>query len=402
MPAKTALAGLFTGAILCCTGFNAYADWDISGSGALEHRVFWQDALYPNVPDQQLSAFAEVELFTEWNDGRDSLTIKPFARWDKEDSERTHLDLREFMWLRYGDDWELKAGVGRVFWGQVESQHLVDVINQIDLVEAIDGEDRLGQPMVNFSLIKDWGTTSFFVLPYFRERTFPGLEGRLRLPFRVDVDNPLYESGAEEHHVDWAVRWSHSIGDWEVGLAHFDGTSRDPNLLPSVNETGEVVLRPFYPQMRQTSVDLLAVLDAWLLKFEGFYRDTEAQDFVALTGGLEYTFVGVFDTAYDLGWLLEYQYDERDEATPTPGQNDLMTGARFVVNDVAGTEVLLAWVQDLDSTSSYSAFVEASARINDNWKWRVDAWLFSSDEPQDTVFLLRRDDYVQFSLEYYF
>lgn len=374
---------------------------EFSGSAALEQRYFWQDPLLPDQPSGQASFFVEPELYVEWNDGLDSLLFKPYFRFDEHDSERTHADIRELIWLHVGDDWELRTGIGKVFWGQTEALHLVDVINQTDFVEAIDGEDKLGQPMINLQWIQDWGTTSFFVLPYFRERTFTSMDGRLSLPLRVDDDNPIYESSDEEHHIDYAIRYSHSIDIWEVGLSYFDGTAREPSLVP-LFDGQELVLRPFYPQMQQFGVDLLAVLDSWLIKFEGIHRDTEQEDFYAFTGGFEYTFVGVFESVFDIGWLMEYQYDERDELAPVPSQNDLMSGARIVFNDVNGTEILFGYVQDLDNSDTRSAFVEASSRINDNWKWRVDAWLFSSDTPSDTTYLLRTEDYVQLSLEYYF
>jgi len=54
------------------------------------------------------------------------------------------------------------------FWGVTEFQHLVDIINQTDLVENIDTEDKLGQPMINLALINDWGTVDLFIMPYFR------------------------------------------------------------------------------------------------------------------------------------------------------------------------------------------------------------------------------------------
>jgi len=105
---------------------------------------------------------------------------------------------------------------------------------------------------------------------------------------------------------------------------------------------------------------------------------------------------------WDIGWLMEYQFDERGKEAFSPGQNDLMLGSRLVLNDVDGTEVLLGMVQDFDYSSSRSAFVEASSRINDNWKWRVDARFFSVSDPQDLTYSFRQDDYVEMSLEYYF
>ena len=127
-----------------------------------------------------VSATVEPEFFWEWNNGDDSLTFKPFLRVDQRDDERTHGDIRELSWVHVGDDWELRTGIRKVFWGVTEFNHLVDVINQTDGVEDIDGEDKLGQAMVNLSLVQEWGIVDLFLLPGFRERTFAGEEGRLR------------------------------------------------------------------------------------------------------------------------------------------------------------------------------------------------------------------------------
>jgi hypothetical protein len=154
--------------------------------------------------------------------------------------------------------------------------------------------------------------------------------------------------------------------------------------------------------MQQVGLDVLAIVDAWLLKFEGISRDVNGDNFFAAVGGFEYTSVGVFDSRYDIGWLVEYQYDERDDTSFIISQNDLMFGSRFVFNDTAGTEILMGFVQDLDESGSLSAFVEASSRINDNWRWSFDAWFFTSDVPTDPVYAIRRDDFAQLSLEYYF
>ncbi|GAA0857978.1 hypothetical protein [Aliiglaciecola litoralis] len=404
---RTVLNGLgkasaATFALALCLSQSIQADEiEVRGSAVFEQRYFLQDALYAEQDRANFSIFAQAEIYKAFNDGDDSILFKPFYRLDQNDQERSHADIRELIWLHVGDDWELRTGIGKVFWGQTESLHLVDVINQTDSIEAIDGEDKLGQPMVNLSLIRDWGTTSIYVLPYFRERTFAGLDGRPRFAFDVDTDNPIYESEDEQRNLDWAVRWQHTLGDWDVGLSYFDGTSREPILMPQIDEN-ITTLRPFYPQMQQAGIDILAVKGAWLFKFEGISRRTNAENYSALVGGFEYTKVGVFDTAFDLGWLMEYQYDGRDNLLLVPSQNDLMLGSRIVFNDIDGTEVLLGMVQDLDESSSRMAFIEASSRISDNWKWKLDAWLFSSEVPNEPIYQFRRDDFVELSLEYYF
>ncbi|MGB0835057.1 MAG: hypothetical protein ACPGR2_11100 [Psychrobium sp.] len=398
------LAALFSGLL----SVSSIAETQVSVKAAADYRVYTQDALYPQQVDKQLSMFIEPEIYHSWNDDLDSITFKPFYRWDNEDDERSHGDIRELMWLHVGDDWELRTGIGSVFWGQTESAHLVDIINQTDAVEAVDGEDKLGQPMINLTLVREWGNLDLFVLPGFRERTFAGEKGRLRTPLVIDTDNAMYQSSDEEHHLDFAARWSHSIDIWELGVSYFDGTSRDADMLLSI-DNGIGTLRPYYRQMNQVGLDALAVVDSWILKFEGisrrYDRDNNGlapQNYFAMTTGFEYTSVGVFESVWDIGWLMEYQFDDRDDSTLAIGQNDLMLGSRLVLNDVNGTEVLFGLVQDLDHSNTRSGFVEASSRINDNWKWRVDARIFSTDEPSNLLYGLRNDDNIEVSLEYYF
>tara|TARA_R110002126_G_C10433815_1_gene498368 strand:- start:51 stop:833 length:783 start_codon:yes stop_codon:yes gene_type:complete len=260
----------------------------------------------------------------------------------------------------------------------------------------------MGQPMINLTLVKDWGNLDLFVLPGFRERTFAGLDGRLRPELEIKQSKALYESSNENHHLDYAFRWSHTLSDWDVGLSYFNGTSRDPSFV--ANQDGQTIsLSPYYAQMEQVGVDLLLVYDEWLYKFEGIYRDLNNQNaYIATVAGFEYTNVGVFESVWDIGWLLEYQYDNNDVIKQNDEHNALMLGTRIALNDVDGTEILLGYVLDLDDSDTQTSFIEASSRINDNWKWRLDAWFISSETPSNNLYSVKQDDYVQASLEYYF
>ena len=373
---------------------------EITGSAGIDLRYYLQDALYPEQERTYSSFFISPELYSEFNDGQDTLTFKPFYRVDEHDSERTHGDIRELQWSHYQDNWEAKVGVGKVFWGQTESLHLVDVINQTDAVESVDGEAKLGQPMVNLSYFSEYGNFSVYILPYFRERTFQSSEGRLRPP--LAISDAVYESSDEQSNIDYALRWQSSIEDWEVGVSYFSGTTREPELVTTVTAAGELTIIPFYAQIDQFGVDLLKVSGAWLLKLESVYRQGQSEDFAALVTGFEYTQEGVLGSRYGLGYLAEYQYDERDDNFFAIGQNDLMLGLRVIANDIAGTEILFGYVQDLEETATYSAFIEASSRLSAHWRWKLDGYFFSSDDEEDPFFFLRRDDHLQFSLEYYF
>jgi hypothetical protein len=375
---------------------------EFSGDLTLEVSSFPQDALDPRQGDGQYSLAFEPEWYADWNDGADRLQVTGFVRWDSLDDERSHWDLRELYWRRTFESAELRIGLRKVYWGVTESQHLVDVINQTDAVENLDGEDKLGQPMLNLALTRDWGTLDLFVLPYFRERTFPGAEGRLRTPFRVFTDLPLYEHPDEERHIDLAARWQKTVGDWDVGLSHFDGTARDPQFFPSVRPGGEVVLRPLYLQMAQTSLDLQATKESWLWKLELLTRDWTPGRYTAATFGFERSLYGVFETAADLGLIAEYLFDDRPAGQrTTPFEDDLFLGARLAVNDEQSTELLAGVIYDLDGEGMLAS-VEASRRLGSSFKLSLEARAVLKTEPTDFLHAFRQDDYLRLELGWYF
>lgn len=381
---------------------SAESSLELNAKVGMDLRLFLQDEQYPGEHGTgNVSGFVEAEHFWEWNGGTDTLIFTPFLRLDQHDKDRTHGDIRELSWTHIGKNFELHTGIRRVFWGVTEFQHLVDIINQTDGVEDVDGEDKLGQPMINLSLARDWGIVDLLVLPGFRERTFPGTHGRLRSGLVVDTDQAGYESAAEQGHVDLAVRWSHTLGDYDIGTYWFHGTSRDPLLQAGVDSQGNPVLVPFYQQIDQFGLDLQATLGDWLWKFETIWRDGDSDTYWAAQGGFEYTLVGINETAMDLGMLMEYGWDQRGKAATGLFQNDLFIGARLAVNNAASSEILAGIGYDLDY-HSHSLVIEASRRLGDSWKISLDARFFSSDEPTDVTYALRQDDHLQITLEKYF
>lgn len=372
-----------------------------SGEVGLEGRHFPHEPLDPRQHGDNLSLTIRPEYYHDWDDGDQRFAVTPYLRLDQGDSERTHFDLRELYWRKSFESAEFRLGVRTVFWGVTESQHLVDIINQTDLVENIDTEDKLGQPMAQLTWLKDWGTLDFFLMPYFRERTFPGVEGRPRLPLVVDTDNPVFESSAEEMHLDFAVRYSHFIGIFDLGLAYFSGTSRDPRLVPTPRPTGELVLTPSYDQIDQTSLDLQATTGDWLWKLELISRDTPLGRYTAATAGFEYTLVGLFGTALDLGLLAEYLYDDRGDDADTAFQDDVFVGTRLAFNDEQSTDLLLGVIIDADSDAGFFN-AEGSRRIGQSWKLSLEVRILSDVPEEDLLFGLRNDDYWQLELSKFF
>ncbi|MFP6644381.1 MAG: hypothetical protein VCF24_12635, partial [Candidatus Latescibacterota bacterium] len=152
-----------------------------------------------------------------------------------------------------------------------------------------------------------------------RERTFAGSDGRLRPPLPIS-DSARYESDLNRWHQDVAARWSQILGDYDVGIAHFYGTSREPRLAFDGGAGGPRLV-PHYDLLQLTSLDLQLTRGDWLVKLEAVHRDGVDGRSTAAVGGVEYTLVGVLAAA-DLGIVAEAQYDNRDAPFAPFADND--------------------------------------------------------------------------------
>ena len=371
---------------------NVAISGELSGSAAGEMRSFVQSPFSPVQSDGDISLKFELLYYHEWTKRREHFLIEPFLRMDQNDKNRTHFDIRELYWQKVGESWELLIGLKKVYWGVIESKHLVDIINQTDLVESPDTEDKLGQPMALFSWIQPWGDVEIYAMPFFRERTFPGPNGRLRGPLTIITDDAIYESGAKWRHFDWAARWSHSFSDYDVGLAHFVGTSRDPLLLPRITQNG-IELIPHYDQMNRTSLDLQATKGDWLWKVEAFTEELRGNRHAALSAGFERAYVGIRGSSADLGALIEYHFDSRGDHATTPFENDWFAGARLALNDVQSSELLGGLIID-GRDGGIALFVEASRRIGANFTLEVEYRGAMNAPADDPLALFAVDDFL--------
>ena len=370
---------------------------ELSGEIAVEGRLFPYDALDSHQQDTGLSVAFEPELYHDRADGAERLVVVPFVRWDLDDGERTHVDLRELYWRRSFDSADLYVGLRKVFWGVTESVHLVDVVNQTDLVENADAEDKLGQPMIQLTLLRDAGTLDLYFMSGFRERTFPGRDGRLRPP--LPIDDSRYESDLDRWHPDVAARWSQIIGDYDLGLAHFYGTSREPRFTTRAGSQGPRLV-PHYDLLHQTSLDLQLTRGDWLAKLEAVHRDGVDGRSNAAVAGFEYTLVGIVRAA-DLGLVAEALYDGRDAPFAPFTDNDIAVGGRFTFNDVQDTDVLAFTAIDLDNGTRFTS-VEANRRWRSSGELRIELRLFNNADGADPLFPLRRDDYLQVEYVHFF
>ncbi|MEQ9519136.1 MAG: hypothetical protein RLN89_06820 [Parvibaculum sp.] len=383
---------------LATTPLNA-AEIEFSGYVEPELQIFTARGNLPGQKRFNSSVATELTVETFFDDSY--IIFKPFARLDLQDGNRSHADIRQLKYVHIVDDWEFRVGFDKVFWGVTEVAHLVDIINQTDGVESIDGDEKLGQPMLAVSTVQDFGTFSAYLLPYFRERTFPSMSGRPAPDIPIDETLTSYESDDKRQHLDFALRYANTFEDWDVGLSYFQGTGRDPILRPAFNAPGNLVLAPFYAQIRQTSIDVQATKGAWLYKFEGFWRRELNEERVQATGGVEYTLYQIFETSSDLGIVAEYIWDDRGANPQNAFANDAVAGVRWTANDEASTAILLASTIDLD-TQALGLSLEAERRFGDDYFMSVEARFFENVPTSDPLFSFSNDDFMQVRIARYF
>ncbi len=332
---------------------------------------------------------------------RQSMQAVGYLRSTAGDARYHIADLREGWWEGVFPHLALRVGVDRVFWGVTESQNLVDVINQRDLAADIDGDEKLGQPMVKLSFDLAGGGMALYWMPLFRERRFPVKGDSLSSFPAIDESQVEYESGRGRHHQDLALRWFSTRGQWDIGLSLFHGTDRQPRLRLGVDGSGQSVLVPRYLLLDQAGLDLQWTRGSWLLKLEAVRRWQSSGNYWATVGGFEYLLPSLFGTNVDAHLIGEHLYDSRGARASTPFQHDVMVGGRLEFNDVQSTELTFGLIQDQHQPAR-SWRLDLSRRIGQDWrvllKWRR----YERIPPQEQLFGIRGVDFLEASLRYYF
>jgi hypothetical protein len=351
----------------------------------------------------------QPSYFNEWDGKKNTFSFKPFFRWDGMDDARTHADIREMVWKsRQGSEknpWDLRVGIDKVFWGVAESHHLVDIINQTDEIEDPKLEQKLGQPMIRATTDTEWGVLNFFVLPYFRERTYSGAEGRLRTPTTLVRAPVVFEASTKQSHLDFAARWSKRFDKLDIGLSYFRGTSRDPRIvqLDSLKTTENPLgLQVNYDLISQAGLDVNYLLGDWILKLEAIERNSNIERYYAYVTGVEYTFTGIFNSQMDLTNYLEYNYDSRNNGDSAPVlENDVFVGCRLALNDENSTDVKVGIMTDVGNASRTTR-VEINRRLNDKWSIRFLGQGYHRISDTDPLYSVKEDSFIQSTLIRYF
>ena len=366
---------------------------DIIGELKFDNRYFFNVGLQDQKKNHSSFSFSP-EIFKD--DSNRIFHFKAKLRRDSEDPGRNLNDIQELYLINIFEDKEIKFGVSKEFWGVTETSHRVDIVNQTDFTEGFDGEEKLGQPMIKISLERSWGLLDVYALLGFRERNFSGIKGRLRLPLSINEKNSLYSSSSKNKRVDFAFRWSNYYDDLDIAISHFSGTSREPRFLPSPNEINALV--PLYEVIDQTGLEIQYLLDSLAIKGEVISRSGHGDRYTAATYGFEFTQVGFLQTRMDLGWVVEFNHDDRLESSP------FVLGTRFSFNDIYDSQILSGFIIN-DKSKELGFLLEASRRIGECCLLSLEGVYFDDtheDNGKQKLFqAFMEDDFLRAEFIYY-
>ena len=341
------------------------------------------------------SIFVKGTFITYLNNGDQKITINTTGRIDEKDSERSYIDFQKFKYEQYFDDITLKIGNELIFWGVNESFNIVDIINQSNLAEDISGTKKFGQPMISLNYYHSYGNFDLLIMPFFKERIFPGRNGRPRLALEVDESTVAYESSSKKNKIDAAVRYSTVYDDYDIGIAHFYGNNRSPEL--NVNPLSQK-LDAYYPILSQTSLDIQSTKGAWLYKLETLTAKNGEERHFGIAGGTEYTIYGLRETTSDLGIIVEYTFDDRNDFA---FNNEGVLALRWTKNDIKSTSLLAGLVADM-SGSSNRFFAEFEQRIRDDLKVFIDMSINGEIDADDFTYAFEEDSQLTLKIAKYF
>ena len=150
--------------------------------------------------------------------------------------------------------------------------------------------------------------------------------------------------------------------------------------------------------LSQTSLDIQSTKGAWLYKLETLTAKNGEERHFGIAGGTEYTIYGLRETTSDLGIIVEYTFDDRNDFA---FNNEGVLALRWTKNDIKSTSLLAGLVADM-SGSSNRFFAEFEQRIRDDLKVFIDMSINGEIDADDFTYAFEEDSQLTLKIAKYF
>ena len=123
-----------------------------------------------------------------------------------------------------------------------------------------------------------------------------------------------------------------------------------------------------------------------------------SERYFSAAGGFEYTYYGLRNSSQDLGIIIEYLFDDRNDH---PYNNEGSIGMRWTKNDIHSTAILAGSIIDLDGNSN-QFFIEYEQRLKNDFKIFIEANINGSIDNSDYNYAFKDDTNLKIKLAKYF
>lgn len=317
-----------------------------------------------------------------------------FTNWDSTDDSRSYSNIRQANIYVNNNNFTFGLGVDTFFWGVSESINVVNVLNQSDIMESLDGKVKYGQTFVSINTRFSNGDFSFYYLPLFQEQSFPE-----RPSYGLAISkNAVFEHDKKRGGI--AARGLFYFDRLEFALSYFKGTRRSALLARHATEMA--VLTPYYIQTVNYLVDGVYIAEDFTLKFEAKTGLEQNAGFTTFNLGIEYPSYAFSKLVEEVIFIAEYAFDDRKLSAETHGQNDIFLGGKFNFGYSEQGNVRFLYSYDFDYRSQY-AELSYEYRLNDYFRFKAKALkVLSAPERDQRLYALSGEEFINLSLHYAF
>ncbi len=326
--------------------------------------------------------------------------VEFFYRYDSS-KQFDHGDLSEFNTLYTADNFDFLIGSTIEFWGVVESRNIVDIVNQIDFLEDVNGKQKLGQPLTRLNYYLENGTLSSYLFFGFRDREFTSQTERFGAQPEIRGSSAQYEAG-NYGVTGSAIRLQQnlSLGDFSFHL--YSGLDRNPSLVPVIDFDNTVFISPIYEKIEQAGIEAYMPIGNVALKYEGVFRSRNNEDHSAHVMGFEQSIFNVFKKPLDMTYFVEYLYDDRSQSAPlTIYQNDLFLGLRLSYTQNTPLTIKFGLLKDMEFDESFVS-TDIEKNITDNSTFIINGRFFIDVNNASPLTIVENDSYIKFAYKRFF
>lgn len=365
--------------------------------------------------------------------------FESFFRHSLNQSSRDYV-LAQDVFARFpiNHEWSVLFGTKIYNWGSLEAFSPMDFINSRNFNATFFSEEKLGEPVIEFSGFTSYGSFEFIFQPMLIDPLYPVASSPFGFGF--DLEAPRWNSSSgESQPAQLNTAFPQLTFKWEKSLSgvdflalysrhfeknHFYVGTTEFLTLPIIPPITQALSAPNVVQMidmHKLGFGVVKSFENWMIKTEFLHNKPvkELEIFNPITGlstitahtvwnlGLQWSpnLLQNLNTLFFLEWQKVFGYESKAQRQLYEiFQNDLAFIFKISNNAIFDQSLDLALILDLEIQNQYILSINYEKRLRESIKIQARAqWIETPDSNDVTNFdLLENRSHYFIALEYYF